>query len=176
MTVSLSGATVAVRRARPGDAAAIAGIYNAGIRGRTATFETVERSADDVLAWLAASDLDARPLLVAVRSGKDTSEVVGFARASIYRPRACYAGIGEFSVYVAEHARGRRIGDALMQSFLPACANAGLWKLVSRIFPENAPSRALCARHGFREVGTYAKHAMLDGVWRDVVIVERGLP
>ncbi len=38
---------------------------------------------------------------------------------------------------------------------------------------ENAASRARCARHGFREVGIYEQHAQLDGVWRDVVIVER---
>ena len=44
---------------------------------------------------------------------------------------------------------------------------------LSRLFPENTASRALCARFGFREVGVYEKHAQLDGVWRDVVIVER---
>ena len=60
-----------------------------------------------------------------------------------------------------------------MDAFIPACETAGLWKLVSRIFPENAASRALCRKHGFREVGIYEKHGQLDGVWRDVVIVER---
>jgi phosphinothricin acetyltransferase len=45
--------------------------------------------------------------------------------------------------------------------------------VLSRIFPENMASRALCRRHGFREVGVYARHAQLDGAWRDVVIVER---
>jgi phosphinothricin acetyltransferase len=60
-----------------------------------------------------------------------------------------------------------------MTAFIPACEQAGLWKLVSRLFPENAASRALCRRHGFREVGVYEKHARLDGAWRDVVIVER---
>jgi RimJ/RimL family protein N-acetyltransferase len=43
---------------------------------------------------------------------------------------------------------------------------------VSRIFPENEASLALCRRLGFREVGTYRRHATLDGEWRDVVIVE----
>ena len=93
--------------------------------------------------------------------------------ASTYRPRECYAGIAEFSVYVAGSARGRRVGDALLAAFLPACEAAGLWKVLSRIFPENGASRRLCARHGFREVGTYARHARLDGAWRDVAIVER---
>jgi L-amino acid N-acyltransferase YncA len=38
---------------------------------------------------------------------------------------------------------------------------------------ENVPSRKLVQSLGFREVGIYEKHAMLDGVWRDCVIVER---
>jgi phosphinothricin acetyltransferase len=157
---------VAVRPARTGDAAAVAEIYSEGIRGRGATFETRERTADDVAPWLG----DPRhPVLVAEADGR----VAGWIAASTYRPRECYAGIGEFSVYVAAAARGRGVGDALMAAFLPACRAAGLWKVLSRIFPENAASLALCARHGFREVGVYRRHGMLDGVWRDVVIVER---
>jgi len=50
---------------------------------------------------------------------------------------------------------------------------AGYWKLVSRVFPENEASLRLLRALGFREVGRYEKHAQLDGVWRDVVIVEK---
>lgn len=158
-------AAVAIRAAEPRDAERIAEIYE-GIRGRMATFETRERAAGEVLAWLG----DPRhPVLVAEADG----EVAGWVAASTYRARECYAGIAEFSVYVAARARGRGVGDALMAAFLPACAAAGLWKVLSRIFPENEASRRLCARHGFREVGTYRRHAQLDGAWRDVVIVER---
>jgi L-amino acid N-acyltransferase YncA len=158
-----------IRPARPADAAAIAGIYNEGIRGRQATFETRERTAAEVERW--ATD-PRYPVLVADRGG----EVLGWIAASGYRPRECYAGIAEFSVYVRGSARGQRVGDRLMAAFLPACAAAGSWKVLSRIFPENAASLRLCARHGFREVGTYERHGRLDGVWRDVVIVERLLP
>jgi phosphinothricin acetyltransferase len=31
----------------------------------------------------------------------------------------------------------------------------------------------LVAALGFREVGVYEKHGQMDGVWRDVVIVEK---
>ena len=155
-----------VRPARPGDAPAITAIYNEGIRGRQATFETRERTVADVLPWF---ENPRHPVLVAEAGGRR----VGWVAASTYRARDCYAGIAEFSVYVAGDVRGRGVGDALMAAFLPACAEAGLWKVLSRIFPENAASRALCARHGFREVGVYEKHAQLDGAWRDVVIVER---
>jgi phosphinothricin acetyltransferase len=163
--MSASG-SYTVRAATAADAAAITRIYNEGIRGRGATFETRERSVDDVLAWFE----DPRfPILVA----EDGATVVGWAAASSYRTRACYAGIAEYSIYVAPSHRGRGIGRVLMPAFLDALERAGFWKVLSRLFPENTASRALCARHGFREVGTYERHAQLDGVWRDVIIVER---
>ena len=160
---------VSVRRAEPNDAAAIAKIYNAGIRARTATFETRERTADELRQRVGTAANGRHPILVAERDGR----VVGWVGASAYRDRACYAGIAEFSVYVDPAEQGRRVGDALMRAFLPALEEGGFWKVLSRIFPENTASRALCRRHGFREVGVYEKHAQLDGVWRDVVIVER---
>lgn len=161
-----SDPSIGIRPAAREDAAAITRIYNEGIRGRGATFETRERTVDDVLPWFGNAR---HPVLVADGGGT----VVGWIAASTYRSRDCYAGIAEFSVYVAGEARGRGVGDALMRAFLPACHAAGLWKVLSRIFPENTASRTLCARHGFREVGIYERHAQLEGAWRDVVIVER---
>lgn len=155
-----------VRAARADDVPAIAEIYNEGIRARQATFETDERRPEDVLHWLGKPE---HPVLVAEQDGV----VVGWISASSYRSRECYSGILEFSVYVAARARGRGVGDQLMAAFLPACEAAGAWKVLSRIFPENTASLRLCARHGFREVGTYLRHGKLEGRWRDVVIVER---
>lgn len=157
---------IVIRSATPTDAPAIAAIYNEGIRDRVATFESRERAAEDLIPWVE----DARfPFLVAVREGC----VAGWVAASAYRARACYAGIAEFSVYVGRKHRGQGVGDELMGAFLQVCADAGFWKVLSRVFPENRVSRRLLAAHGFREVGVYEKHARLDGAWRDVVIVER---
>lgn len=159
---------ILIRPATADDATRIAEIYNEGIRERMATFETRERTREEVLPWIGS---ERYPVLAAEMQG----EVVGWISASSYRPRECYAGIAEFSVYVARAARGRGIGDRLLGAFLPELERAGFWKVLSRIFPENAASLALCARHGFRRVGIYEKHARLNGVWRDVVIVERML-
>jgi phosphinothricin acetyltransferase len=167
---------IRIRPARPDDAAAIAAIYNQGIRARIATFETEERTADERRAWLAAHD-ERHPVLVAVVATSDgTEQVAGWASTDHYRPRACYAGVAEFSIYVHEDWRGRGVGVTLLGALIEAAEAAGLWKLVSRIFPENRASLALCDRLGFREVGIYQKHAQLDGVWKDVVIVERLIP
>lgn len=166
---------VLVRPARREDAAAIAEIYNQGIRGRGATFETEERSVEERERWLDGHGPE-HPCLVALAAGEEGERVVGWASTSSYRSRECYRGIAEFSVYVHEDWRGRQVGKALLAELIPAAERAGLWKLLSRIFPENAGSRALCASVGFREVGTYEKHAQLDGVWKDTVIVELLIP
>jgi L-amino acid N-acyltransferase YncA len=147
------------------DAEAIARIYNEGIQDRVATFETRLRSADDIHAWFDG----VHPVLV-VEEGND---VVAFAATSTYRPRECYAGVAETSVYVARSFRRRGAGSFALLALIQAAQQAGFWKLVSRIFPENAASRGLVRELGFREVGVYEKHGQLDGQWRDVVIVER---
>src|SRR4051812_19288468 len=113
--VSVNSSLVHVRPAIFADGPAIARIYNEGIRGRMATFETTERSAEDVAPWFGS----AHPLLVAERGAPVAPEVVGWIHASTYRERACYSGIAEFSVYVGEQWRGQRIGDALLGAFLP---------------------------------------------------------
>ena len=153
------------RLATPADAAAIAEIYTAGIDDRVATFETRHRTPADIEAWFDG----AHPVVVVERDGR----VVGFASTSTYRPRDCYAGIAEYSVYVARDARGHGVGRAAMLALFDAARAAGYWKLVSRIFPENESSLKLMRSLGFREVGTYIRHGKLDGQWRDVVIVEK---
>jgi len=75
--------------------------------------------------------------------------------------------------YAAREARGRGAGRMAMNALMDAARAAGFWKLVSRVFPENAASLGLLRSVGFREVGRYERHAQLDGVWRDVIIVER---
>ncbi len=158
--------SVRVRPAMTDDAGAITRIYNEGIRGRGATFETREPTVDEVQVWF---DDGRFPILVATEG----EAVVGWAAASAYRARACYAGIAEYSIYVATSHHGRGVGRALMPALLAALEAAGFWKVLSRLFPENVGSRSLCARFGFREVGVYERHGQLDGEWRDVVIVER---
>ena len=160
--------SLVARPASPDDAARLAQIYNEGIEDRVGTFETTPRTADDVRAWF-----DGRHPIVVV---EDDGRIVAFASTSTYRTRACYAGIAEFSVYVARTERGRGAGRVAMQALIDACGAAGFWKLVSRVFVENAASRKLMASVGFREVGIYEKHGQLDGVWRDAVIVERLIP
>src|SRR5215510_14247693 len=107
------------RRARPEDSAAIAAIYNEGIEDRVATFETRLRTPADVASWF---NDDSHPV-VAVED--DNGAVVAFASTSLYRQRECYAGIAEFSVYVARALRGRGIGRVAMQGLIDEARTHG---------------------------------------------------
>lgn len=155
------------RLATPDDAPFLAAIYNEGIEDRVATFETRPRSAEDIRGWF-----DERHPIVVV---EEQGQIVAFASTSTYRPRDCYRGIAEVSVYVARQFRRRGAGRVALDALIEQAKAKGFWKLVSRVFPENEASRAMIRSLGFREVGIYEKHGQLDGIWRDVVIVERHL-
>jgi phosphinothricin acetyltransferase len=157
---------LSIRPATEGDAEAITAIYNEGIADRVATFETRPRETHEVAAWLS----ERLPLLVATEEDR---AVLGFARVSSYSDRCVYEGVGEHGVYVARAARGRQVGRRLLEALAAASEQAGLYKLTSRVFADNAASRAVHLAAGFHEVGIQRRHGRLDGEWKDCVLVER---
>jgi phosphinothricin acetyltransferase len=152
------------RGATRDDAAAIARIYNQGIDGRASTFETRHRTADDLAEWFDGT----HPIVVVEHDGS----VIAYAATAPYSSRQCYRGVAEFAVYVDRDYRGRGAGKLALSALYQAAREVGLWKLVSRIFPENAAVRELNRSVGVREIGLHRNHAQLDGVWRDVIVVE----
>jgi phosphinothricin acetyltransferase len=159
---------VRVRAAQPGDAAAVAEIYNAGIRERSSTFETREREPSEIAERISS---DRHPFLVAELDER----VGGFAATSPYSDRDVYAGVAECSVYVELALRGRGIGTALLEELAAEAGRRGFHKLLGKLFTTNEASSRLVKRGGFRVVGTHLRHGQLDGEWRDVVLVERSL-
>jgi len=83
------------------------------------------------------------PAAVAEEDGR----VIAFASSSAYSARACYSHIAEFSVYTARESRRRGAGKAALLELM-------------------------LLEVGFREVGVHLRHGILDGHWRDVVVVE----
>jgi L-amino acid N-acyltransferase YncA len=153
-----------IRVMRTDDWPAVKTIYEQGIATRLATFET------EAPAWEAWDGAHlAGPRLVAEEDG----EVMGWAALSPVSRRQCYAGVVEESVYVAEGARGRGLGTALLDRLCTDAEAAGIWTIQTSIFPENVASIEVHGRCGFRVVGTRERIAQLDGVWRDTVLMER---
>jgi L-amino acid N-acyltransferase YncA len=156
-----------IRGLRADDWPAVDAVYEEGIRTRNATVETAAPSWQE---WDAAHLSE--PRLVAEEEG----EVIGWAALTPYSSRTCYAGVAEDSLYVAERMRGRGVGFALLSELCARADAIGLWTLQTGIFPENEASLALHERCGFRRVGVRERIGQLDGVWRDVVLLERRVP
>lgn len=143
---------------------AVRAIYLEGIATGHATFET---SAPEWEAWHAGHMKKCR--LVA-RSNGDT---VAWAALTPVSGRCVYAGVAEVSVYVAERMRGKKIGQLLLAALADESEKQGIWTLQAGIFPENAASIEVHRRCGFRIVGTREKLGKMNGIWRDVVLMER---
>jgi phosphinothricin acetyltransferase len=156
-----------VRDLRHKDWPAVKAIYEQGIAGGNATFETEAPSWDD---W-DRTHLEGHRL-VALQDDK----VVGWAALSPVSERCVYAGVAENSVYVADEAQGRGVGRALLEELIARAEREGIWTIQTGIFPENEASLELHKRCGFRVVGTRERLGQHHGVWRDVVFMERRSP
>ncbi|MGW8488319.1 N-acetyltransferase family protein [Streptomyces sp. NPDC055886] len=142
-------------------------IYQAGIDEGNATFETVAPT------WVA---FDAAKLPEHRFAAVDADgAVLGWVAASQVSDRCAYAGVVEHSVYVHPAARGRGVACALLKALADSTERAGIWTIQSGI-PENTASLAVHRRAGFRVIGTRERIGHHDGVWRDVVLVERRSP
>ena len=153
-----------IKELRQEDWPAVREIFEQGIAGRNATFET---KAPDWDAW-DRSHLDGHRL-VAVEDGR----VLGWAALSQISERCVYQGVAEDSVYVDSAAQGRGVGKALLERLVTDAERAGIWTIQTGVFPENEASVALHLRCGFRVVGIRERLGRLDGEWRDVLFLER---
>lgn len=161
-----------VRPLRADDWPAVESVFREGIDTGHATFEANPPSWE---AFDAGRHPDLR--IVAV----DGSGLLGWAAASPVSNRPVYSGVVEHSVYVAASARGRGVGSSLLAGLVDLAEAHGIWTIQSSIFPENSASLRLHHRHGFREVGTRERIALmtygpLAGRWRDTILLERRSP
>lgn len=158
---------VTTRAMTDADLPVVRNIYAEGIATRNATFET------DVppLTEMATKWLDGHRWVAEL-----DGQVVGWTAISAVSSRACYAGVGETSVYVTAPAQGRGVGKSLLFRQVTEADARGLWTLQTSIFPENRPSLALHHAAGYRTLAVRSRIAQLDGEWRDTVLLERQRP
>jgi phosphinothricin acetyltransferase len=153
-----------IHEIRPEDWSEVCAIYEQGIATGDATFETAVPSWE---SWDAAHLPTCR--LVARRDGA----IAGWAALTPFSKRPVYRGVAEASVYVAASERGSGVGSALMQELIERSEAEGIWTLLAKIFPENTTSLGVVAKFGFRTVGKLEKIGKSNGVWRDVILLER---
>jgi phosphinothricin acetyltransferase len=158
---------IVIESMREDDWEQVRGIYQQGIAAGNATFET---QAPTWESWDCSHHRTGR--LVARLGG----EILGWAALSPVSGRCVYAGVAEVSVYVAAKHHGMGLGKALLKALIEASEENGIWTLQAGVFPENQASLILHERMGFRVVGRRERIGRLNGIWRDVVLLERRSP
>ncbi|WP_320066173.1 GNAT family N-acetyltransferase [Micromonospora sp. RTGN7] len=156
---------ITIRPMAAADADRVLSIYQAGLDGGDASFET----AAPVWAAFDAARLPAHRLAAV----DDHDAVLGWVAISPTSARPVYAGVVEHSVYVDPAARGRGIARRLLDALIASTEAVGIWTIQAGVFPENAASLALHERAGFRVVGVRERVGRHHGRWRDVVLIER---
>ena len=153
-----------VQKMKRADLGEVLRIYAEGIADGNATFEI---SAPGEGEWDKIHLPGCR--LVARTDG----EVIGWAALSPVSGRCLYSGVAEVSVYVTARARKKGVGKTLLAKLVKESEKAGIWTLEASMFPENKASVSLFKSCGFREVGYREKLGCLNGIWRDVILLER---
>ncbi len=161
------GVRAELRPLEAADWPAVRDIHREGMRAGLATFEVEAPSWED---WAAAHHAEHR--LVAEMGDR----IVGWAALAPVSSRRVYAGVAEDSVYVADDAQGQGLGGALLSALVAGAEAAGIWTIEAGIFPENGESVAVHQWCGFRIVGVREKLGKRDGLWRDVLLLERRSP
>jgi phosphinothricin acetyltransferase len=160
-----------IRPYRPEDIPAVTRIYAHYVRETVITFELEAPDEAEMAGRFAAIQEKGHPLLI----GEMDGQVVGYAYASTYRPRAAYRFTCEDSIYFAPEAVGRGLGQQMLARLIEDAAKAGLKQMIAGITAERENSIRLHARHGFRMVGRYESVGYKFDRWLDVVHMQRAL-
>ena len=139
-------------------------IYMEGIETGNATFET------DVPSWESWISKHLPCCNIVARRG---NKILGWAAVSPTSSREVYSGVTEVSIYVNKECKRKGVGLALLKELIELSENNGIWTLQAGIFSENEASINLHKKCGFRIVGIREKIGKMDGIWRDVILMER---
>ena len=150
---------IQITQMKNADWPAVSRIYREGIKTGLATFE------QEIPEWDYWDQHHVKSCRLVAREGE---KVVGWAALSAVSSRCVYGGVAEVSVYIAEEARGNRIGEQLLNRLIAESEEQGYWTLQSGIFPENVASIRLHEKLGFRKIGFRERIGQLNGVWKDI--------
>lgn len=154
-----------IREMLPNDEVRVLEIFQQGIDGGIATFETEVPNRE---VWNTEFFNDCRWILE-----NENSEVVGWAALKPVSKRECFKGVAEVSIYFDVNYQGKGLGSVLLKKMILDSESHGFWTLQSNIFPENEASIKFHQKNGFRTVGIRKKVGKLNGEWKDLVMLEK---
>ena len=161
--------TVKILPASVDDAEAIIAIWNPVISGTTITFNSVTKSTNDVLAILKDRHAAGYAFLVA-RQGND---LLGFATYGKFRNSTGYAHTIEHTVILADHAKGKGVGRALLAALESHARTNGVHSMIASVAAENTAAIAFHKAVGFSQVAYIPEAGRKFDRWLDVVFLQK---
>jgi phosphinothricin acetyltransferase len=160
-----------IRPATEADLPAILAIYNHAVAHSTAIWNETLVDLANRRAWLAERRARGFPVLVA----DEGNGAVGYASFGDFRPFEGYRITCEHSVYVAQSARRRGIGTALVAALIEAARKLGKQAMIGAIDAANVDSIGLHEKLGFVEVARMPGVGIKFGRPLDLVLMQKAL-
>lgn len=99
---------------------------------------------------------------------EEDGEVIGFARAAPWKPRAAYQWTTEIGVYVDPAFQGKGIGRELYAALFPELERGGFRTIVAGITLPNEPSVRLHEAFGMKQVAEFPSMGYKNEEWHRV--------
>jgi L-amino acid N-acyltransferase len=160
-----------IRPATGADIPGILAIWNPVIRDTVVTFNSAQKSPDDLARMIADRHDAGHAFLVA----DDGAGVAGFATYAQFRGGVGYARTMEHTVILAPDAGGRGLGRALMMGVEDHARAGGAGSMFAGVSAENPAGRAFHAAIGYAEVAVLSRVGFKFGRWFDLVLMQKFL-
>jgi phosphinothricin acetyltransferase len=169
-TTSETMSEILIRPAARSDLPRITEIYNHYVLNTPVTFDVEPYTVDRREPWFAQFAATGRHrLLVAEENGL----VLGYAGTTRFRPKAAYETTVETTIYCAQDAVGKGIGNRLYAELFEVLKGEDIHRFVAGYALPNAATEALHRRFAFKVVGVFSENGRKFGKYWDVCWVER---
>ena len=154
-----------LREMVPADEDRVLEIYKQGIDAGISTFETEVPNKE---VWNNTYYQECRWIIE-----NEANYIIGWAALKPVGQLDWTRGVAEVSVYIDSEFLSKGFGTILLERMIIDSEKKGFWMLQSAVFPENIASLKVHQKLGFRVVGTRERIGQLNGVWKDIVLLER---
>ena len=161
---------IIIRPVTAADAAELVAIYAPYVLETAVTYEYEVPSVEEFRGRIENTTKN-YPYLAAVENG----EILGYAYASSFHPRAAFCWSAEATVYLKQEAHGRGIGRRLYEKLEEILKKQNVQTVIALIADPNPESVAFHEKLGYRVAGKLTNCAYKLGQWRGMYYMEKFL-